>query len=58
MELHFDHPILLLQHLLWHEGYHHGQIKLILKMAGRPIFDTVAGPGSWGVGMRKRSKPG
>jgi uncharacterized damage-inducible protein DinB len=24
MNLHYDHPILLLQHMLWHEGYHHG----------------------------------
>ncbi len=35
MNLHYDHPILLLQHML--EGYHHGQIKLALKAAGRPI---------------------
>ncbi len=34
MELHYDHPILLLQHMIWHEGYHHGQIKLVLKLAG------------------------
>jgi uncharacterized damage-inducible protein DinB len=27
MALHYDHPVLLLQHMLWHEGYHHGQIK-------------------------------
>jgi uncharacterized damage-inducible protein DinB len=27
MNLHYDHPILLLQHMLWHEGYHHGQMK-------------------------------
>src|SRR5580698_4119264 len=26
MNLHYDHPILLLQHMIWHEGYHHGQI--------------------------------
>ena len=31
MELHYDHPILMLQHMIWHEGYHHGQIKLALK---------------------------
>ena len=31
--------ILLLQHMLWHEGYHHGQIKLALKVAGRPMDD-------------------
>src|SRR5580693_6344243 len=39
MNLHYDHPILLLQHMIWHEGYHHGQIKLALKVAGRPITD-------------------
>ena len=27
MNLHYDHPILMLQHMVWHEGYHHGQIK-------------------------------
>ena len=54
MNLHYDHPILLLQHMIWHEGYHHGQIKLALKMTGRPITDKQAGPGTWGVWMRKR----
>lgn len=54
MNLHFDHPILLLQQMIWHEGYHHGQIKLALKMAGRQINDEDAGPGSWGVWMRKK----
>jgi len=53
MDLHYDHPILLLQHMLWHEGYHHGQIKLALKLAGRPLTDEAAGPGTWGVWMRK-----
>ena len=53
MDLHYDHPILLLQHMLWHEGYHHGQIKLALKLAGRPIIDKEAGPLTWGVWMRK-----
>jgi uncharacterized damage-inducible protein DinB len=54
MDLHYDHPILLLQHMIWHEGYHHGQIKLALKMAGRPISDQEAGPVTWGVWMRKK----
>lgn len=49
----YDHPILLLQHLIWHEGYHHGQIKLALKLAGQPITDKMAGPGTWAVWMRK-----
>lgn len=54
MDLHYDHPILLLQHMLWHEGYHHGQIKLVLKLAGGPITDEQAGPLTWGVLMHKQ----
>jgi uncharacterized damage-inducible protein DinB len=53
MRVHYDHPILLLQHLIWHEGYHHGQIKLALKLAGCPISDKEIGPLTWGVWMRK-----
>lgn len=53
MNAHYDYPILLLQHMIWHEGYHHGQIKLSLKLAGRPIADEEAGPVTWGVWMRK-----
>jgi uncharacterized damage-inducible protein DinB len=53
MNLHYDHPVLLLQHMLWHEGYHHGQIKLALKLAGHPITDKEAGPVTWGIWMRK-----
>ena len=54
MNLHYDHPILLLQHMLWHEGYHHGQMKLALKVAGRPMTDEEAGPATWDVWMRKK----
>jgi uncharacterized damage-inducible protein DinB len=54
MDLHYDHPILLLQHMIWHEGYHHGQIKLALKLAGHPITDEEAGPISWGIWMNKK----
>jgi len=54
MNLHYDHPILLLQHMIWHEGYHHGQIKLALKVAGRPMTDAEAGPVTWGIWMRKK----
>lgn len=53
MNQHYDHPILLLQHMIWHEGYHHGQIKLALKAAGRPIPDREAGPLTWRVWMEK-----
>ncbi|HLZ49262.1 MAG TPA: DinB family protein [Candidatus Acidoferrum sp.] len=54
MDLHYDHPILLLQHMLWHEGYHHGQIKLALKLAGRPLSNKEAGPVTWRVWMNKK----
>jgi uncharacterized damage-inducible protein DinB len=54
MNTHYDHPILFLQHMLWHEGYHHGQMKLALKAAGRPMTDEEAGPVTWGVWMRKK----
>lgn len=53
MDLHYDHPILLVQHMLWHEGYHHGQIKLALKVAGLPLANDVAGPLTWRVWMDK-----
>lgn len=55
MALHFDHPILMLQHMIWHEGYHHGQIKLALKLAGIPLSNQQAGPASWRVWMNKTS---
>ena len=58
MILHYDHPILLLQHMLWHEGYHHGQIKLALKVTGRPLTDQEAGRVTWGVWMRKKGAVG
>jgi uncharacterized damage-inducible protein DinB len=54
MELHYDHPILLLQHMIWHEGYHHGQIKLALKLAGIPMSNKEAGPITWRVWMNKK----
>ena len=54
MDRHYDHPILLLQHMVWHEGYHHGQIKLTLKQAGQLLPDQVAGTLTWDVWMRKQ----
>ena len=56
MERHYDHPILMLQHLIWHEGYHHGQIKLALKLAGQPIDDAAAGPQTWRIWFKKTRK--
>jgi uncharacterized damage-inducible protein DinB len=53
MQLHYDHPILFLQHMIWHEGYHHGQIKLALKIADHPITDEQASPITWRIWMNK-----
>src|ERR1051326_4724933 len=58
MDVHYDHPILLLQHMIWHEGYHHGQIKLALKLSGYAISNEVAGPITWSVWMRKTTASG
>ncbi len=55
MDLHYDHPVLFLQHMIWHEGYHHGQIKLALKAAGHPLQDQEIGRLTWDIWMRKRS---
>jgi uncharacterized damage-inducible protein DinB len=49
LELGYDHPILLLQHLLWHEGYHVGQMKLALKLTGHPMTDQEAGAVTWNI---------
>lgn len=53
MDEHYDHPILLFQHMIWHEGYHHGQIKLTLKLAGQPFDDEAIGALTWDVWMQK-----
>jgi uncharacterized damage-inducible protein DinB len=53
MDKHYDHPILMLQHMIWHEGYHHGQIKLVLKIVGKPMENKVAGPITWRVWKNK-----
>jgi uncharacterized damage-inducible protein DinB len=53
MDVHYDHPILMFQHLIWHEGYHHAQIKLALKIAGQPFDDEEIGPVTWDVWMEK-----
>jgi uncharacterized damage-inducible protein DinB len=56
MERHFDHPILMFQHLIWHDAYHHGQIKLILKLTGRAVDDETIGPLTWSVWMKKANE--
>jgi len=58
MAVHYDHPVLFLQHMIWHEGYHHGQIKLALKVAGKGIKNETAGPLTWRVWMNKTAQTG
>ena len=53
MNVHYDHPLLYLQHMIWHEGYHHGQIKLALKMSSRPFDDEEIGPLTWDIWLDK-----
>ncbi|REJ82723.1 MAG: damage-inducible protein DinB [Acidobacteria bacterium] len=53
-DLDYDHPILLIQLLIFHEAYHHGQIKLALKAGGLAIPDSVAGPLTWKVWRQRR----
>lgn len=50
----YDHPVLFLQLLIFHEAYHHGQIKLALKAQGCPVPDAVAGPLTWDVWRHRR----
>lgn len=52
-DAHYDHPLLMLQHFIWHEGYHQGQIKIALKQAGRAFDDEAIGPLTWDVWMDK-----
>jgi uncharacterized damage-inducible protein DinB len=49
LDVDFAHPIQLVHFLIFHEGYHHGQIKLALKAAGRSIADDAVGPLVWDV---------
>jgi uncharacterized damage-inducible protein DinB len=55
-KVHYDHPLFLLEHMIWHEGYHHGQIKLALKIAGLPLTNKEIGPLTWRVWMNKTAR--
>ena len=43
--------------MIWHEGYHHGQIKLVLKLAGLPLSEEITGPVTWDIWMDKTKQP-
>jgi uncharacterized damage-inducible protein DinB len=53
----FAHPLHLVHFLTFHDGYHHGQIKLALKVAGMPLSDQVAGPLTWAAWRERKARP-
>ncbi len=46
----------MFQHFISHEGYHHGQVKLALKQAGRAFDDEEIGPSTWDLWMDKKGR--
>lgn len=57
LEQDFAHPVHLLHFLTFHDGYHHGQIKLALKAAGIPLSDQEIGPLTWAVWRERQAGP-
>jgi uncharacterized damage-inducible protein DinB len=45
----YDHPALFLQHMLWHEGYHVGQMKLALKRMGYVLPEALEEQAIWSL---------
>ena len=46
----YDHPVLFLQHMVWHEGWHVGLIFLALRLAGQeptPEWEEANVWGEW-----------
>lgn len=52
----FAHPVQLVTFLIFHDGYHHGQIKLALRAAGYTLADDLVGELVWDV-WRARGHP-
>lgn len=44
----YDNPILFLQHLVWHEGWHCGMIFLALRLNGQEPPEEWEEPSVWG----------
>ncbi|HWA81792.1 MAG TPA: DinB family protein [Fimbriimonadaceae bacterium] len=44
----YDHPLFLLQHLVWHEGWHVGLIFLALRLAGQEVPEAWEEARVWG----------
>lgn len=45
----YDNPVLFLQHLVWHEGWHVGLIFLALRLNGQEPPEEWEEPKVWGV---------
>jgi uncharacterized damage-inducible protein DinB len=45
----YDHPVLFLQHMIWHEGYHFGLINLALRNIGAEPSEEWAEENVWGL---------
>lgn len=44
----YDNPLLLMQHLLWHDGWHVGLIMLALRLNGQEPPEEWEEPNVWG----------
>lgn len=44
----YDHPVLFLQHMVWHEGWHVGLIFLALRLNGQEPPEEWEEPNVWG----------
>ncbi len=45
----YDNPVLFLQHMLWHEGYHFALITLALRLAGAEPSEEWEEANVWGL---------
>ena len=43
----YDHPVLFLQHMIWHEGWHVGQILLAFRANGQEVPEEWEEPNVW-----------
>lgn len=44
----YDHPVIFLQHMVWHEGWHVGLLMLGLRVAGQEPPEEWEEPNVWG----------
>lgn len=45
----YDHPVIFLQHQLWHEGYHFGMLHLALRQGGAEPSEEWEEENVWGL---------